>query len=254
MKCVCCDNTTFFKVYQVAGYGIYKCCKCGLEITPDINEEVLKGFYEEKYFEGNQSNYKAGEFESEVRDEKIEMVKNYNPNKVLEIGPSSDGGMAKYFDCYIHYVEPSKYASDVLIEKGCDVFNGKLYDDKSSGYDLCIATEVIEHDLTPNLFVKEVFDKLNKDGIFLLSTGNTNSLVGKVMGDKWFYRDPPAHVNYFNDENIKLILENVGFSEVKVYNYGFDTIKMAKKLKIKWMLGIISYLKIMTGMIIVAKK
>jgi len=262
-KCKICKSEKVSFFATIKGYDLMKCLECGFIYIPSIGQKDIENFYEKDYFDGKLARFSAGLLDQVLPQEKTWIINMYlsSPSyrNILEIGPGTTGGMVKYYfnqpNRYIECVEISKFASDYLNKHGISTFNGLIQNFKpKKRFDLIIATEVIEHDLNPCGFVNSVYRLLNDNGLFFLSTGNTSSFMAKYSGMKWYYYDPPAHISYFNNKNIKLLLLKNGFSKVEIINVGFKWIKLLSKYKISTVISLIGKLNLATGMLVFAKK
>jgi SAM-dependent methyltransferase len=231
--------------------------------VPNITKKEIETFYEKDYFDGKLANFSSGALSDDVPFEKKWFLQHYlkteQCRRILEIGPGRDGGMIKFFradsEKQLQCVEISKYASEILNQNNLPTFNGYIYDFKTVElFDLCMASEVLEHELEPEKFLQSTASVLKPGGTLFITTGNTSSWSAKLMRDTWYYRDPPAHLHYFNTKNIEKVMIKCGFSKVQVFNAGFDTIKLLLKFKAPFALPLISALNIMTGMLVIAKK
>ncbi len=109
--------------------------------------------------------------------------------------------------------------AEVLKEQGYTV---ELYDpffhpDVSvleANYDFIVCCEVIEHFFQPE---KEfsLLKKLLKPGGKLFCM--TDLLTENDFED-WYYKNDPSHVIFYNANNLKWIVENIGFSKVETNN------------------------------------
>lgn len=261
--CNICSGNKIRYLYQLKKYDLYKCLSCNFVFVRDIDKESIKDFYEKEYFDGNRARFSAGFIGDDIAEEKKWVIKKYLDKKeykaILEIGPGRSGGMIKYFadnkDKRVECVEISKYASEYLMNNKIKTFNGQIFDFTSTGkFDLIIATEVIEHEPDPARFIKSVYSLLNNNGLFFLSTGNMGSLRAQFNGKEWYYMDPPAHVSYFNKDNIRQVLINSGFKDVSVCTVGLKWIKVLSKARLEFLLPVISRLNVATGMLIFAYK
>ena len=84
-------------------------------------------------------------------------------------------------------------------------------------FDVVVSTELIEHleSGAGRAFIAEVFRVLKQGGVLYLETPNPQSLEALVTGEGWsMYL--PEHLQFYTPDLIKMILEELGFSEVVV--------------------------------------
>lgn len=263
--CIVCGSDDIYKD-RFRDEDRYKCATCGFE---RLDIEVDDDYYDEEYMEGD-SDYSA--FEAVTYDDKLDAGKvwlmgqlvnglNIQPDKtyrVLEIGPSTSGGLLKFFDTMPNVeryaVEISQHASRVLRKKGIEVYNGTLEEFKTDKkFDLVLTTEVIEHVEDPKLFLQKAYGLLKTDGELLVSTGNKRSLVAKVQGENWRYYEVPVHINYFDHVNLNKLLHEVGFANTSVTKMGFSWLNHLCRFKLGAFVGLVGKVPITTGMYIRAK-
>ncbi|MDD2757935.1 MAG: methyltransferase domain-containing protein [Patescibacteria group bacterium] len=112
-------------------------------------------------------------------------------------------------------VEPSVWLQQRAVELKLPVLLGTLpHPDAGTGYDVATLVDVIEHVDDPVGVLLNVKAVLKDDGFLLLTTPDVGSFFAKIMGWKWWdYRI--AHINYFNLQTLKLLLDKAGFELVK---------------------------------------
>lgn len=151
-------------------------------------------------------------------------------NKYVKSGRLLDIGCALGFfldeakrDFDTYGVEISKFAVEYAKEKlGLQVILGKFLDAEfeDAFFDCITMWDVIEHLPDPTLNLKKVYKLLKPDGLLVLSTGDIDSLVGKLMGKHWHLLLPPQHIYYFSQTTIKKLLEKIGFKVIEVKYLG----------------------------------
>ena len=103
--------------------------------------------------------------------------------------------------------------------------------------------DLFEHLNDPISFLEKSKNLINDRGHILLVTPNTNSLSVKILGKRWYLIDPPQHLFYWSDENIRQFLERNGFDIVKI-----------KQLRKKFSLAYVFYLfSLWTGLNFIRK-
>lgn len=261
--CVLCGYGAVRKHLTMRGYQLSRCPKCSFIYTQGIGPEDLDGFYEKDYFDGKLARWHTGGLDQGLPPSKLWLIAKYfrprGSKNILEIGPSISGGMIKAFrgdpSRTLQCVEISEFASAYLNENGIPTFHGTVEQfETEARYDLVMATEVIEHTLDPHAFVASISALMSPGGLLFLSTGNTSGLMARHQGAKWYYYDPPAHVSYFSNSNIRRLLASHGFTKVSILHVGFQW--MDRLLERRWggLMPLISSLHIATGMFVFAEK
>ncbi len=78
---------------------------------------------------------------------------------------------------------------------------------------LCVVfmSQILEHALDVNLWIKKSRDFLVDDGILAIALPNYGSIFRMIMQENEPYIYPPAHLNFFNPDSLSRLLENHGF-------------------------------------------
>jgi cyclopropane fatty-acyl-phospholipid synthase-like methyltransferase len=262
MSCRICTSPV--RLYaRKNGFEVMQCTQCGFGQV-DVTPEVLASFYDKSYFDGEKAHY-AQEENVALPDANrywIEMqlapLAGRGPLRVLEIGPGLGGPIAGYFererkDVQYTGVEFSEYAAERLRSRGLDVHTGRVVDpailESCRGqYDLVFGTEVIEHDLEPHAFLGAVYAMLKPGGRAAFTTGNLDGGMARWKKTDWYYLDPPAHVSFYTARSARKALEMAGFRNVDVTRFGFNHIRIARKLHMPFLMRLVDMANISTGM------
>jgi len=89
---------------------------------------------------------------------------------------------------------------------------------RSMTFDIITCFEVIEHVERPRQLLNEVFRTLKSEGSFLLTTPNKNFLkIARPLAGK---KKPNYHIEEYNSGQLKKIVLDSGFIEIKVEGLG----------------------------------
>ena len=240
MKCPCCDKNNSIEKYSgIVGldnniYSIIECEFCMFStLSPMPKSSDLTDYYTKTYngrtktniFEYSNSSDFIKTNESVFEDmsarlmdiERIADLAQGQKNlvRLLDVGcgygqmlysAAMRGGKysAKGIDLDS---ESITYGKDKL---GLDLEIGTVYDIKDK-FDLVTQWMVLEHTLNPGDQVKAIRDCLNNNGIYAGSVPNMGGWYAKLKGKYWYNIIPPEHINYFNNNNLTMILERNGF-------------------------------------------
>lgn len=85
------------------------------------------------------------------------------------------------------------------------------YQQKNGYYSAILMTQILEHARDINFWVTKSYDLLMDGGVIAISVPNFGSLPRILLQGKDPHVIPPAHLNYFNGKNIRMLLEKHGF-------------------------------------------
>ena len=115
-----------------------------------------------------------------------------------------------------------QYNNDIIIH---NVDENIPFKDKE--IDLIVMVAVLEHVFDPMFVVKEINRVLRDDGIFIVEVPNIafikyrfNLLFGKRPRTSWGYGWDGGHLQYFNQKDLRKLLENNGFTIMNVTGSG----------------------------------
>lgn len=243
MNCFVCNQEAHFK-YALKGYKLLQCTNCFHQWIQEKDAINLEDFYDENYFRGQKASFAAsfGNWEPEktlyVNKITYDIVNLFGKNglsgkNILEIGPGPEDNLFRYLSAFssVECFDKASIVNAFLESKGAKTY-GKWEDIPPEKYDIAVAYEVIEHDPNTVKFCSNVFSKLKKGGVLLLTTGNSRSYYARIKGYKWYYYDPPAHLNYFSAKSIKTMLIKTGFRNIGIKRIGRTSKKILSRSKL----------------------
>ncbi len=214
-------------------FDVIDCETCLFKhIIPIPSEEELKKLYEQEFYSTEKPNYfKEVEEDSEWwrytynyhYKLMLKNCKKQNP-RILDIGsgPGLFVKCGKELNLDVLGLEPSKLAYEYSEKMGLKVVNDFFSEkiaEKYGKFDIVYAKFVVEHLPNPREFIKNIKSALNPDGIICLIAPNDfnplQDILRKNMGFSPWWVAPPQHINYFNFESIKRLLENSEFEIVE---------------------------------------
>jgi 2-polyprenyl-3-methyl-5-hydroxy-6-metoxy-1,4-benzoquinol methylase len=237
MKCLICGGKAqksiknlFDDRYGAPGkYNVFKCTKCGFgRLDPVLKEKEIGNFYA-KY-------YPLSTFT------KDEVLKSSHPflnfkdwfygvdniahkyvkggAEVLDIGSASGLSLIeiKQLGAAAYGVEPDPEAQKLAKKLKLNVHMGTLkintYSKKK--FDYITASQVIEHELDPESFLKIAKSKLSENGKIILAFPNTDSIYRRFFDKRWINWHVPYHCNFFSIHSINLLAANCGLKVIKL--------------------------------------
>lgn len=93
---------------------------------------------------------------------------------------------------------------------GLNLEIGSIYDVKDK-FNVATQWMVLEHTLRPDEQVQAIYNCLNDKGVYAGSVPNIGGWYAKLKGRNWYNIVPPEHINYFNHDNLRVMLERNGF-------------------------------------------
>jgi len=119
-------------------------------------------------------------------------------------------------------LEPSLAQAEICRELGLDVeccFAEELagYDE---AFDLLTSFELFEHLSEPSTFIRKMHRLLKPGGYLLMTTLNGMGFDIQILWEKSKSVTPPHHLNFFNPDSVRILLELLGFTNVRVTTPG----------------------------------
>ncbi len=217
------------------GYTIYRCVECGLGRT-DLRKNYGKFVtenYDKGYFTGDPArsayvNYKEDKpyIVANMR-QFLRRVKKYKPaGKLLDVGCALgffvELALKHGYDAY--GCDPSDYAvreakrlvGSTRIKKGA--VHDVEYGEKS--FDVITLFDVFEHLGDPSSDIEKLSRFLKDDGIMVVATGNTDSLMAKIFKRRWTFYIPPQHLFFFNKKTFTVLFRKHGLTVREWFHIG----------------------------------
>lgn len=224
---------------KIIAHGIYRA-------DPLPNIEDLKEHYESKYYqEANgtttyESAYSQKELDHKVLEANlaIQAIEDQIPNKnptpsLLELG-CGEGFFLKQVNNQTQWnmkgIDFSKFGVEKwnpdMLDK-CEFgdidsyINQYIQENKS--FDICVLRNVLEHVIDPKALLTNLKKILSQTGLLLITVPNDYSLIqthalanGYIDKDFWFL--PPDHLHYFNTQNIRNFVGDLGYTVIDMFS------------------------------------
>jgi 2-polyprenyl-3-methyl-5-hydroxy-6-metoxy-1,4-benzoquinol methylase len=242
--CPFCHGEVIRPKYIVGEHKILRCQTCTLMwLNKMPSPDDLKLVYDDGYF-GNKNfitgkdenlfgyyDYLAERFTRQNSYLRIiNKSKNYLPNfqpnqsKFLDVGCGlgylMDAAHDARFD--VRGVEFNEAALKIL--KGKYVFKAEccdILDYKEKNFDVVAMMDVIEHLLNPFATVSKLNKILNRDGILIITTMDSDGLVSRILGTKIEdFRRVKEHLFFFTRKSLRTLLEKNNFEILDIQYYG----------------------------------
>jgi SAM-dependent methyltransferase len=212
-------------------FNVYKCGKCGLLNSDAQFEHSFESDLESTSRDIGLKQLRLKNFDTII----LELLELKGESKLsgLEIGSGNGWWLEtcrkKNIDCI--GIEPEHVYENYHKENELNVIYG-FYPDvspkKVGGYDFIIFNDVFEHIPDINTLVESLKKDLADDGVLIInlpmSTGFFYKMAVRMyklglsnsLTRMWQFNFHSPHMNYFNEHNMKLLLDKHGFSAVNV--------------------------------------
>jgi 2-polyprenyl-3-methyl-5-hydroxy-6-metoxy-1,4-benzoquinol methylase len=230
VQCNLCGADDTSLRYQLNGWNIVSCQRCGLiYVNPMPNAETLRTFYTEDFFQGNR---RPAGYADYLRDKGIH-VRHFQaywplirqefpyPGRVLDIGCALGFflDMARSQGWEAVGIELSEFAAQWARSKlGLDVQTGTLLDAHlpKDCFDVVTLWATIEHLADPIGTLREAHRVLKPGGVILITTGEVEGILDRLSKGLCYWYEPPAHLYYFTTRTLRAMLQKAGFRSLRV--------------------------------------
>lgn len=218
--CYLCGNKKL-KLIVALDWPIKKCLKCHLtQVNPLPSIKQVNALYRGDYWKSLSSYGKQFSTHEKYFQKKINDIKKYKlSGRLLDIGCALGSllKIAKKEGFKSEGLDISDFAVKQCKSFGLTATQGIILDiKKKKYYDIITAFEVIEHELDPLSTIKTINQLLKKDGLFVMTVPDSGTLIGKIMGPKWFGYRNKEHIFHFTFESLRLLLKKGDFKNIKI--------------------------------------
>ncbi len=221
----CASAATQQVVYRKWGYAIRRCPGCGLGST-EIHGIDLDGLYTPDYFHGAMKDgyvdYRGSEaiLRKEFRSALRSLQRTgRSSGRLLEIGCAYGFFLAEARKSFkVRGIEACEDAANFCRSRGLEVIRGLAGAEtiaSNSPVDVVVMLDVIEHLPDPLTTLQLVNAQLNPGGCVLITTGDWDSILSRVMGSSWRLMTPPQHLFFFSKRTLAAVLARAGFRIVE---------------------------------------
>jgi SAM-dependent methyltransferase len=223
---VCGDSRQAEQIFVRDGFPILRCSGCGVGKTDLPAGFATESIYNEGYFQGEQAdgysdylgseNVLRAEFRTVVEDLRRAGA---SRGKLLELGCAYGFFLAEaapHFE--VQGIEVSEMAARFCRSRGLDVEQGILTDeyvDRRAPFDAVVMLDVVEHLAEPDVVMNLLHRAMEPGGRLMISTGDWESALSRIMGKNWRLMTPPQHTFFFSPRTMSAMLARVGFKVVE---------------------------------------
>ncbi|HMJ16338.1 MAG TPA: class I SAM-dependent methyltransferase [Polyangiaceae bacterium] len=212
------------------GFEIDLCGSCSNAFVPrELIPTDLEDLYSASYFEGEQSTGYPGYLNDTkliVRNfqDRLQWIARFAPKqpRLLDVG-AAYGLFLKAARDLGWSAEGVEIAPDCAAEaariSGAPVLAGDFLSVKlRPGFDVIVMLDVIEHMRDPLACVQRAYELLAPGGHLVIETGDHASPWARLLGERWYFLDPPQHLFYFSRRGLDWMLSRAGFSTAREFH------------------------------------
>jgi SAM-dependent methyltransferase len=229
-KCPACHFNIPRNLGRKGNFEILSCRNCGTIYTNGKSESPEAQNYDGYY---TAANLLVPDIIHKRLDEIVAGFARYRvQNRMLEVGFGAGSllSAAVRAGWEVEGVEVSRSAVEQGKAQGFKTFCGELAEARyaSGGFDLVIATELLEHVPDPGAMILEIGRILRPGGLFWATTPNSRGLSRRILGLDWSVISPPEHLHLLSENGIRTLLEKAGFRSVRIDAEGTNPFELAK--------------------------
>jgi 2-polyprenyl-3-methyl-5-hydroxy-6-metoxy-1,4-benzoquinol methylase len=144
------------------------------------------------------------------------LVKNGCSNRFLDVGCgygffSKEALDAGFEVIALELAENEREIAKTMIGLNPAACSFEEYECAPESLSVVFMSQILEHALDVNLWIKKSREFLVNDGILAIALPNYGSIFRMVMQENEPFICPPAHINFFNPNSLSRLLENHGF-------------------------------------------
>ncbi len=210
----------------------WRCPRCGLEcIFPQPDDQTLAQIYNTSYFVHYQSELNPQIVRAMKRATYANQLRRLAPaatttghNRLLDCGAAT-GYLAELareigWDAFaIEFSEFGASSCEKLLGPG-RVYRGQVQDatfaaNPESQFSVITMFDFIEHVRDPGAVLQWAKQRLDSQGVLLMTTPRVSSLSWRLLGRQWFHYTSREHLWFFSPKSLRILLEDCGFRSVQ---------------------------------------
>ena len=228
VNCPACSSSSSIFEFEKYGFKFERCTDCQtVYMNPRATPEILDDFYSnsrlyaywDKYiFPASRSTRMQNIFRPRVEYiNDLCKKENIETNLIVEIGSASgmfceEATKSNHFKRVLG-IEPSSDQVETCRQLGLEVIESTIENvkDLDQTADIVVSFETIEHISSPSSFILSARNIFKKEGLMVLTCPNYLGFDILCMGKNSDSLDA-EHINMFNPDSLRLLVENSGFS------------------------------------------
>lgn len=212
-------------------YEIHRCVRCGLEQTyPLLSSSDFKKLYEDHYNFGGEKGTaytRLREWFLSSRAYRLWLALDGDnafctrtgAGRLLDVGCNEGRGLQTYRHngFAAEGLDLNRTAARTARELGHTVHEVPLEDfQPEAPYSVVVLSNVLEHTLDPKRMLLDAARILESHGQVWISCPNSQSWLRWLFGRSWINWHVPFHISHFSPQNLRQLLAETGFAEIKM--------------------------------------
>jgi SAM-dependent methyltransferase len=207
---------------DIPGGGLYACSCCYLKFrSPTPAPELLRQLYDNTVTDTWSE--EGSEREDWKRISELLRRRVGLGARILDYGCFTGGLLHGLGTEYERYgIEINRAAADIARAKdGIVVWDDLDEAPASLRFQAIVLSDVIEHVVDPGALLDRLLDRLDADGLLIVSTGDSDNRLWHRLRANWWYCFPPEHVAFISHRWLESYAErrNAGVLEITKFRY-----------------------------------
>lgn len=229
--CHICGSRDVQLFCEKNGHKLYDCNECTLTFVYPIPDN-LGAIYAEDYFK-NEGKKEGGGYTDYDKDKApmrpvfelyLDKLATFTKGrKIFDVGAATGYflDIAKQKGWETFGSEISEFAAKEARTRGHSMVCGDLAGmDDLPDVDAATLWDVLEHVDRPRAYLEALNRMLPSGGMLAINTVDRSSLWARMLGSRWHLIVPPEHLYYYAPQNLRLLLEQMGFEVLEIKKIG----------------------------------
>ncbi len=228
--CIICQSE-INKIFDYHSFCYFRCPVCRhvmtlpYPATPQIQEHYGRAFEEGNYNTARKhTDVYMSAMNKFVKLIKIHFDKqncSLNNLAVLDVGCFTGDFLycMQQQGANVYGIEYQQQAAKIANQKlPGKIINADVLNDSFSlplpDFDIITLLGVVEHVVDPIRLIERIIPLLKKNGLLMIQTPNSSSVLARLMGKYWPPYTPVEHIHLFSTKSLKIMLKRTGFENI----------------------------------------